>query len=113
MADEKKPIDWKGIRKDWETSDWSIKRIAEWYQISDTAIRKRAKTDGWPARGNNGQREVRAADGQRLFEGRAEAMSQTNDLGTLVPNLVQAMFTNFPGNSGEKVRITVAPPPKD
>lgn len=55
----------------------------------------------------------RAADGQRLFEGRAEAMSQTNDLGTLVPNLVQAMFTNFPGNSGEKVRITVAPPPKD
>jgi len=27
-----------------------------------------------------------------------------------VPNLVQAMFTGFPGNSGETVRITVPPP---
>lgn len=55
---------------------------------------------------------ARAADGQRLFEGRAEARSRDNELTHLVPNLVQAMFTNFPGNSGEKVRITIAPPPK-
>ena len=27
----------------------------------------------------------------------------------LVPNLVEAMFTDFPGNSGETVRISVAP----
>ncbi len=54
----------------------------------------------------------RAADGTRLFEGRAEAQSRDNNLAYLVPNLVQAMFTNFPGNSGEKVRITVAPPPR-
>jgi hypothetical protein len=26
-----------------------------------------------------------------------------------VPNLVTAMFTGFPGNSGETVRISVAP----
>jgi len=26
-----------------------------------------------------------------------------------VPNLVEAMFTGFPGHSGETVRITVAP----
>lgn len=49
----------------------------------------------------------RAADGQRLFEGSAEAMSRTNRLSYLVPNLVDAMFTGFPGNSGETVRITV------
>ena len=30
----------------------------------------------------------------------------------IVPNLVEAMFTNFPGNSGETVRITVAPEKK-
>lgn len=53
-----------------------------------------------------------ADDGDRLFEGRAEAQSRDNDLTELVPNLVQAMFTGFPGNSGEKVRITVAPPEK-
>ena len=54
----------------------------------------------------------RAADGYRLFEGRAQAQSRDNNLQTIVPNLVEAMFTNFPGNSGEKVRITVAPPEK-
>lgn len=54
----------------------------------------------------------RSADGLRLFEGRAEARSTDNDLMQIVPNLVSAMFTGFPGNSGEKVRITVAPPPR-
>jgi hypothetical protein len=54
----------------------------------------------------------RASDGYRLFEGRAEAQSRDNDLVDIVPNLIQAMFTGFPGNSGEKVRITVAPPEK-
>lgn len=51
----------------------------------------------------------RRADGVRLFEGKAEAASTSNRLPYLVPNLVEAMFTNFPGNSGETVRITVAP----
>ena len=54
----------------------------------------------------------RAADGSRLFEGHAEAQSRDNNLQALVPNLVEAMFTDFPGNSGERVRITVAPPEK-
>lgn len=52
----------------------------------------------------------RNGTGERLFEGSAEAVSRDNDLTVLVPNLVEAMFTGFPGNSGEKVRITVAPP---
>ena len=51
----------------------------------------------------------RRADRQRLFEGQAEAVSTSNRLQYLVPNLVEAMFTGFPGNSGENVRITVAP----
>ena len=51
----------------------------------------------------------RASDGQALFEGLAQARSRTDDLPELVPNLVEAMFTGFPGNSGEAVRITVAP----
>lgn len=55
----------------------------------------------------------RRATGERLFEGSAEAVSRNNDLTVLVPNLVEAMFTGFPGNSGEKVRITVAPPERD
>ncbi len=51
----------------------------------------------------------RKADGERLFEGEAEAVSTSNRLQYLVPNLVEAMFTGFPGNSGETVRISVAP----
>jgi hypothetical protein len=51
----------------------------------------------------------RAADRYRLFEGKAEAVSTSNRLQYLVPNLVEALFTGFPGNSGETVRITVAP----
>ncbi len=49
---------------------------------------------------------------ERVFEGTAKAMSSDNDLTTLVPNLIEAMFTGFPGNSGQTVRITVAPPEK-
>lgn len=52
----------------------------------------------------------RLADGKRLFEGKAKARSLDDSLPRLVPNLVEAMFTNFPGNSGEEVKITVAPP---
>jgi hypothetical protein len=50
-----------------------------------------------------------ARSGQRLFEGKAQAASTSNRLQYLVPNLVEAMFTGFPGNSGETVRISVAP----
>jgi hypothetical protein len=55
----------------------------------------------------------RTADGQKLFEGTAKARSRTDDLQALVPNLIEAMFTGFPGNSGETVRITVPPPGRD
>ena len=51
----------------------------------------------------------RASDGQSLFEGHAQARSRSNELPRLVPNLVAAMFTGFPGNNGETVRITVMP----
>lgn len=52
---------------------------------------------------------VRKDGGPMLFEGNAKARSRTDDLGTLVPNLVTAMFTDFPGRSGETVKITVKP----
>ena len=50
---------------------------------------------------------VRRADNAPLFEGHAKARSQTDAAGVLVPNLIEAMFTGFPGRSGETVRITV------
>lgn len=54
----------------------------------------------------------RAADGKHVFEGKAKARSLEDALPKLVPNLVEALFTNFPGQSGEEVRITIAPEKK-
>jgi hypothetical protein len=50
---------------------------------------------------------VRRVDNAPLFDGKAVARSGTDELGVLVPNLIEAMFTNFPGRNGETVRITV------
>ncbi|TNE50289.1 MAG: DUF4136 domain-containing protein [Sphingomonadales bacterium] len=54
----------------------------------------------------------RTSNGERLFEGKAQAVSTSNRLQHLVPNLVEAMFTDFPGNSGETLRITIKPEEK-
>lgn len=47
MTDEKKPVDWVEIERDYRSGTMSIRELAAWYGISDTAIRKRAKRDGW------------------------------------------------------------------
>src|SRR3546814_8482880 len=49
----------------------------------------------------------RVSDRKRLFEGTAQAQSLSNNLTYLVPNLIEAMFTNFPGQSGETVRVKI------
>ena len=54
----------------------------------------------------------RADTGKSVFEGTAKAQSRNDDLPYLVPRLVEAMFTGFPGNSGETVKITIAPEKK-
>jgi len=42
-----------------------------------------------------------------LFDGSAEARSQTNRADVVIPSLVDALFTGFPGRSGETVKITI------
>lgn len=50
---------------------------------------------------------MRRADNAPLFEGHAKARSQTDETDVLVPDLIQAMFTGFPGKNGETVKITI------
>ena len=50
---------------------------------------------------------VRKSDNAPLFQGKAQARSQTDDTGVLIPNLIEAMFTGFPGKSRETIKITV------
>ena len=47
-----------------------------------------------------------------LFDGRAQARSMTNRLDVVIPSLVDAMFTGFPGHSGETVKITIPKHPQ-
>lgn len=51
----------------------------------------------------------RKVDNASLFEGSAKARSRTDELARTVPSLVEAMFTGFPGNSGETLKITIPP----
>jgi hypothetical protein len=51
----------------------------------------------------------RKVDNASLFEGNAKARSRTDELARTVPSLVEAMFTGFPGNSGETLKITIPP----
>jgi hypothetical protein len=51
----------------------------------------------------------RTSDGKQIFDGHAQAHSSTDALTRLVPDLIEAMFTGFPGNNGETVKITVQP----
>jgi hypothetical protein len=44
-----------------------------------------------------------------LFDGRAQARSYTERLDVVIPSLVDAMFTGFPGRNGETVKITIPP----
>lgn len=50
MTNHKPKIDWPGIESDWLKSDMSIRKMADWYQVSESAIRKKAKEQGWPDR---------------------------------------------------------------
>jgi len=50
--------------------------------------------------------------GARLFEGTAKAQSVSSKLSYLIPNLIDALFTGFPGQNGEEIRVTIAPEPK-
>ena len=56
--------------------------------------------------------KIEHTGGERVFEGKAQAQSLNDNLTYLVPNLIEAMFTGFPGSTGETVKITVPPPPK-
>ena len=38
----------------------------------------------------------------QLFDGHAQARSQTDELGALVPNLIEAMFTGFPARTARR-----------
>jgi hypothetical protein len=55
--------------------------------------------------------DIAPAKGQRnVFEGRAETSARQPGAPVVVPKLIDALFVDFPGTSGEVRRVTVADP---
>ena len=71
MTDEKKPVDWAEIERDYRTSSMSVREIARWYGIRETAIRKRATKHGWerPERPEGSQTEDREPEPAKVYVG--------------------------------------------
>ena len=67
MADQKSTVDWEDIRRDYEAGTQSIREIASWHNISDTAIRKRAKKECWV------RKEVRTGSHRELLSAEPQA----------------------------------------
>ena len=44
---------------------------------------------------------------KNLFEGKVESTGRSNNLTALMPHMVQALFTNFPGVSGTTVKVVI------
>ncbi len=54
--------------------------------------------------------DIIRADGEKLFEGRAVSIGRDNKMPEIMPYLAQAMFTNFPGESGVTKVVTIELP---
>ncbi|MBW7837690.1 MAG: DUF4136 domain-containing protein [Sphingomonadales bacterium] len=48
---------------------------------------------------------IRQSDGARLFEGRAVSRGENSDMLAVMPYLVDALFKDFPGKSGETIKV--------
>ncbi len=53
--------------------------------------------------------KLRDGAGERVFEGRVTSEGSNRNLPDVMPSMVRALFTNFPGQSGETVTVTVQP----
>jgi uncharacterized protein YjcR len=63
MSDQNSTIDWPAIERDFRAGSMSNRQLADWYSISEGAIRKRAKKEGWTKSGT--QPKVRTESAHR------------------------------------------------
>ena len=71
MTEKRKPIDWAAIERDYRTGTFSNRELAHRHGCTETAIRKRAKREGWE---KDLSEEVRRATAAKLL--RTEVRTQ-------------------------------------
>ena len=94
-----RPYGWYGSRFGhrpfgWYDPYWSFPRYSDY---SVTVYRHRLELDI----------DARGAEQKRLYEGRVESDGDTDSLLPVMPYLIRALFTEFPGNNGATRRIDV------
>lgn len=76
MAEEKKTapkrrvIDWEAIEKDYRAGIKSLRKMAEEYEVSHVAIKKRADKEGWP---RDLQEKIKAAAEEKVNRAQVNA----------------------------------------
>lgn len=51
--------------------------------------------------------DIRTSTGEKIYEGHVESIGSSRSLSRVMPYMIEAMFTNFPGESGEVKQIVV------
>ena len=51
--------------------------------------------------------DSKTVTGRRYYEGRVESTGETDSLGAVMPYLIRALFSDFPGNNGQTRRVDV------
>jgi hypothetical protein len=71
MTDEKGPIDWTEIERDYRLGSMSVREMARWYGITEGAIRKKAKAGGWTRASTQEGTQAESASGpaQKVYVG--------------------------------------------
>ncbi len=54
---------------------------------------------------------IQQNEGPVVFEGRAVSVGSSRDLPKVMPLMIEALFSDFPGKNGSTVRVTVKPDP--
>jgi hypothetical protein len=53
---------------------------------------------------------IRDRDGRSVFEGRVVSTGRSAEIAAVLPQMIDSLFTNFPGESGKTKRVGKASP---
>ena len=117
MAVRKTPEEWSRIQREYLSGDDSIREIADRHEISEAAIRKRAKLKGWerPVRTRQPVRTLLPAP--RIVVADPVEVREPVDAGTIAENARQLVgrmldeldaVTSFQGELEEAIEILTA-----
>lgn len=108
MNAKKTATDWPAIEAEYRAGKQSIRAIAEWFQISDTAIRKEAKKRKW-VRANqpSGSQELDGANRRSAISATVPEVSKVEEVLGRGRNLAERMLDELGAETLHKGEMEV------